>query len=88
MVGENRFGEKRKIYDVTTKLLLKCMWQKKVMPEDLAKKLDITVHELFYKMYMGNGFEKPETNQIRNILGLSNFEMEQIFIERSNSNES
>ena len=63
MVSENGFSKKRETYEVDHKLLLKCMWRKKVMPEDLAKKLDITVHELFYKMYMGNGFTKEEINK-------------------------
>lgn len=87
MVSENGFGKKRETYEVDHKLLLKCMWRKKVMPEDLAKKLDITVHELFYKMYMGNGFTKEEINKIGCILELDNIELDRLKLKGDN-NES
>lgn len=87
MVSENGFGKKREIYEVDHKLLLKCMWRKKVMPEDLAKMLDITVHELFYKMYMGNGFTKEEINKIGRILELNNIELDRLKLKGDN-NES
>lgn len=87
MVSENGFGKKREIYEVDHKLLLKCMWRKKVMPEDLAKKLDVTVHELFYKMYMGNGFTKEEINKIGRILELNNIELDRLKLKGDN-NES
>lgn len=87
MVSENGFGKKREIYEVDHKLLLKCMWRKKVMPEDLAKMLDITVHELFYKMYMGNGFTKEEINKISRILELNNIELDRLKLKGDN-NES
>lgn len=87
MVSENGFGKKRETYEVDHKLLLKCMWRKKVMPEDLAKMLDITVHELFYKMYMGNGFTKEEINKIGRILELNNIELDRLKLKGDN-NES
>ena len=87
MVSENGFSKKRETYEVDHKLLLKCMWRKKVMPEDLAKKLDITVHELFYKMYMGNGFTKEENNKIGQILELDNIELDRLKLKGDN-NES
>lgn len=87
MVSENGFGKKREIYEVDHKLLLNCMWRKKVMPEDLAKNLDITVHELFYKMYMGNGFTKEEINKIGHILELDNIELDRLKL-KGDSNES
>lgn len=87
MVSENGFGKKRETYEVDHKLLLRCMWRKKVMPEDLAKKLDITVHELFYKMYMGNGFTKEEINKIGRILELDNIELDRLK-PKGDNNES
>lgn len=84
MVSENGFGKKRETYEVDHKLLLKCMWRKKVMPEDLAKMLDITVHELFYKMYMGNGFTKEEINKIGRILELDNIELDRLKLKGDN----
>lgn len=84
MVGENGFSKKRETYGVDHKLLLKCMWRKKVMPEDLVKMLDITVHELFYKMYMGNGFTKEEINKIGHILELNNIELDRLKLKGDN----
>lgn len=84
MVSENGFGKKRETYEVDHKLLLKCMWRKKVMPEDLATMLDITVHELFYKMYMGNGFTKEEINKIGRILELDNIELDRLKLKGDN----
>lgn len=58
---------------IKSEVLMSYLWEKHISPEELAKALQISEHELFKKIYITKRFSLEEKKLIIKILNLFDF---------------
>ena len=62
-------------------LLMNCLWYEDISPETLADALELTLEELFQKIFQEKEFTLEEIRRIVGLLGLTEAETDTIFFK-------